>query len=184
MRDRRQARIGTVSGLALLAGATALVAVGGGHHSVFATLLLGLLAVVMSHALIVEIQRQARRMSQIVWYRTDTANTVLLGCWALLAAAITNVSVVSLPVRVLTAALAIGYAAACAYFVVERRRAIAEPHHPIRVPLGEMPGVSLAEASPADRPGVTRPDMGVIQPRAETMANANRNVVSDPAPST
>ncbi|GAA1584543.1 hypothetical protein GCM10009828_005950 [Actinoplanes couchii] len=96
----------------------------------------------MAHALVVEIQRQARRMSQTVWYRTDTANTVLLGCWAILAAAITNVSIVSLQVRALTAILAIGYAAACTYFVVERRRAVAEPFQPSSVPLGEMPGVT------------------------------------------
>jgi hypothetical protein len=125
--DRRQARVGTVSGLALMAGATAMVAVSGGHHSIFAVLLLGLLALVMSHALVVEIQRQARRRSQIVWYRTDTVNTILLGCWALIAVATTTTPLLALPIRIVSALLAAGYTAACIYFVVERRRAVTSP---------------------------------------------------------
>ncbi|SDT73589.1 hypothetical protein SAMN04489716_6716 [Actinoplanes derwentensis] len=132
----------------------------------------------MSHALVVEIQRQARRMSQTVWYRTDTANTVLLGCWAMIAAAITNVSIVSLQVRALTAVLAIGYAAACAYFVVERRRAVAEPFRPSPVPLAEMPGVVLAEI-----PGVTLAEMPAAAPLVESVIEAGREVVPDSAPS-
>ncbi|MEU4156228.1 hypothetical protein [Actinoplanes sp. NPDC026670] len=119
--------MGTVSGLALMAGATAMVAVSGGHHSIFAVLLLGLLALVMSHALVVEIQRQARRRSQIVWYRTDTVNTILLGCWALIAVATTTTPLLALPIRIVSALLAAGYTAACIYFVVERRRAVTSP---------------------------------------------------------
>src|SRR4051812_32892153 len=79
--ERRGARVGTVSGLALLAGGTAVAGVAGGAHSIFATILLGLLALVMGHALLVEIRRQARRRSPR-WARQDTINAVLLGCWA------------------------------------------------------------------------------------------------------
>ncbi|MFC7528978.1 hypothetical protein [Actinoplanes sp. GCM10030250] len=137
MEDRRRARIGTVSGLALLTGATALVAVGGGHHSVFATLLLGLLAAVMAHALVIEIQRQARRRSQVVWVRHDTVNTVLLSSWSLGATAL--VPFASRPVQLLGLLLAVGYAAACAYFVVERRRAVSAPVLPAPSPPAESP---------------------------------------------
>ncbi|GIE32104.1 hypothetical protein Ait01nite_051490 [Actinoplanes italicus] len=129
-----------------MTGATALVAVSGGRHSFFAVLLLGLLAMVMAHALVVEIQRQARRRSQIRWYRTDTINVVLLACWTLIAAVTTTVPFASLPVRAVGALLAVGYSAACAYFVVERRRAVAlasvfrpEPETPVesRDPLAD-----------------------------------------------
>lgn len=110
-----------------MTGATALVAVSGGRqHSIFAVLLLGLLSIVMAHALVVEIQRQARRRSQIRWYRTDTVNTVLLACWTLIGVATTTAPFASLPVRALGVLLAIGYSAACIYFVVERRRAVAD----------------------------------------------------------
>jgi hypothetical protein len=107
-----------------MTGATALVAVSGGHHSIFAVLLLGLLAMVMAHALVVEIQRQARRRSQVRWYRTDTVNTILLACWTLIAAATSTAPFTPLPVRAVGALLAVGYAGACVYFVVERRRAV------------------------------------------------------------
>ncbi|MDI6099064.1 hypothetical protein QLQ12_30515 [Actinoplanes sp. NEAU-A12] len=110
-----------------MVGATALVAVSGGRHSVFAVLLLGLLAMVLTHALVVEIQRQARRRSQTAWYRTDTVNTILLACWALIAAAITMAPFASLQVRGLGGLLAAGYTAASIYFVVERRRAVTSP---------------------------------------------------------
>ncbi|WP_052720473.1 hypothetical protein [Actinoplanes rectilineatus] len=123
MEERRKARVGTVSGLALLTGATALVAVAGGHHSIFATLLLGLLSLGMSHALIVEIQRQARRRTRI-WGRHDTVNTMLLAAWSMAAVALPLLPLVSDAVRLLGAILSAGYAAACAYFVVERRRTI------------------------------------------------------------
>jgi hypothetical protein len=129
-----------------MTGATALVAVSGGRHSFFAVLLLGLLAMVMAHALVVEIQRQTRRRSQIRWYRTDTVNVVLLACWTLIAAATTMAPFASLPVRAVGALLAVGYSAACVYFVVERRRAVAvasevrpEPEAPVesRDPLAD-----------------------------------------------
>src|SRR3982750_2340886 len=80
--ERRAARVGTVSGLALLAGGTAVAAVAGGAHSIFATILLSMLAVGMGHALLTEIQRQARRQSIGGWARQDTVNTVLLASWA------------------------------------------------------------------------------------------------------
>jgi hypothetical protein len=123
-----------------MTGATALVAVSGGQHSIFAVLLLGLLATVMAHALLVEIQRQARRRSQIRWYRTDTANTVLLACWTLIAVATATVPFASVPVRAVGLLLTIGYAAATVYFVVERRRAVAvAPLLPTPSPLPPVP---------------------------------------------
>lgn len=130
MGERRKARVGTVSGLAVMVGATALVAVSGGHRSVFAVLLLGLLAMVLAHALVVEIQRQARRRFQTSWYRTDTVNTILLACWALIAAAITMAPFTSPPVRGVSGLLAVVYTATSIYFVVERRRAITSPFAP------------------------------------------------------
>ncbi|MEV0896926.1 hypothetical protein [Actinoplanes sp. NPDC049802] len=149
--DRRKARVGTVSGLALLTGATALVSVSGSHHSVFATLLMGLLATVMAHALLVEIQRQARRRAQIAWHRTDTVNTVLLGTWALIAAATAWAPAASVPLRVLGSLLAVGYTGACAYFVLERRRAVAAtlPAAPEPLPDSEPESAPVVDSTPS-----------------------------------
>jgi hypothetical protein len=143
--------VGTVSGLALMTGATALVAVSGGHHSIFAVLLMGLLATVMAHALVVEIQRQARRRSQIRWHRTDTVNTVLLACWALTAVATSAAPFAPRPVRALGLLLTVGYAAAAVYFVVERRRAVAVapllPAPPSAAPSAFLPAAPSAAPS-------------------------------------
>jgi hypothetical protein len=122
--ERRAGRIGTVSGLALLAGGTAIAAVAGGAHSIFATILLGMLAVGMGHALLDEIRRQARRRSATGWARHDTANTVLLASWAAGALTATVLTVAPTSVRAVGLALSLGYALSCAYFVVERRRTI------------------------------------------------------------
>jgi hypothetical protein len=122
--ERRSARVGTVSGLALLAGGTAVATVAGGAHSVFATILLGMLATGMGHALLDEIRRQARRRSVRGWATQDTVNTALLAGWAA-GALIGTVLVVAPPsVRAVGLGLALGYALSCAYFVVERRRTI------------------------------------------------------------
>ncbi|MEV4278699.1 hypothetical protein [Actinoplanes xinjiangensis] len=133
-----------------MVGATALVAVSGGHHSVFAVLVLGMLALVMAHALVVEIQRQARRRSQVVWYRTDTVNTILLGCWAFIAA-VTAVTPVAVPqVRAVSALLAAGYTAACLYFVAERRRAVTSPPRPAPAPAPAVDSSDpLADSTPS-----------------------------------
>jgi hypothetical protein len=122
--ERRTARIGTVSGLALLAGATALVAATRGTHSVLAGGLLWLLALGMAHALLDEINRQARRRSAGGWTRPDTVNAVLLACWS--AAALTAAALIPAPAtaRVVSLVLAAGYALSCAYFVVARRRTV------------------------------------------------------------
>jgi peptidoglycan/LPS O-acetylase OafA/YrhL len=125
VRERRKARIGTVSGLALLAGGTAVAAVAGGAHSVFATILLGLLALGMGHALLVEIRRQARRSTPGGWTRADTINAVLLACWAEAALILTILEAGPVPVRVVGGLLAAAYTASCAYFVTQRRRALA-----------------------------------------------------------
>lgn len=122
--ERRSARIGTVSGLALLAGGTAVAAVAGGAHSIFATILLGLLALGMSHSLLVEIRRQARRRSAGGWSRTDTINAVLLASWAEAALVLTILEAGPLSVRAVGVALATAYAGSCGYFVTERRRTI------------------------------------------------------------
>jgi hypothetical protein len=122
--ERRAARIGTVSGLALLGGGTAISAVAGGTRSPFATILLGLLTLGMAHALLDEIGRQARRQVR-AWIPHDTANTVLLGTWSAAALVISLLAVTPATVRVVGLTLSLGYAASCAYFVIERRRTIA-----------------------------------------------------------
>jgi hypothetical protein len=124
--ERRSAPIGTTSGLALLVGGTAAAAVAGGRHSVFATFLLGLLALVLSHSLYVEIRRQAHRRTPGGWSRHDTVNTILLAIWAetaLVATILTGNA--AAPVRTVGLALTLAYAASCGYFVTQRRRAIA-----------------------------------------------------------
>ena len=124
MEERREARIGTVSGLALLTGATAAAAVAGGAHSIFATVLLGLLAVGLGHSLLVEIQRQARRRTSGGWARQDTMNAVLLGAWAELALIATLLGAGPVPVRTVGLVLTLAYGGCCAYFVTTRRRTV------------------------------------------------------------
>jgi hypothetical protein len=145
--ERREARIGTVSGLALLTGGTAVAAVAGGSHSVFATLLLGLLALGMSHSLWVEIRRQAHRRSPGGWARADTVNAVLLGCWAEAALILTIIEAGPAPVRAVGGALTLAYACCCAFFVTERRRTIAA----LSSPEPEAEPVSMPGALPAGR---------------------------------
>src|SRR4051794_24523123 len=107
--ERRSARVGTVSGLALLAGGTAVAAVAGGAHTIFATILLGLLALCMGHALLTEIRRQAHRRSAGGWARADTINTVLLACWAGGALTGTLLAGAPVPLRVVGLLLTLGY---------------------------------------------------------------------------
>ena len=138
MEERRSALIGTVSGLALLAGGTAVAAVAGGAHSIFATILLGLLTLGMAHSLLVEIRRQARRRTPGGWCRADTVNLALLACWAA-AALVLAIEGGPVALRLVGAVLAAGYAASCGYFVTERRRSIAARaaetiEVPVRVP--------------------------------------------------
>jgi hypothetical protein len=123
--ERRAARIGTVSGLALLAGGTALAAAAGPARSAFATVLLGLLAAGMGHALLDEIRRQARRSADC-WTAHDTANTVLLASWAGGALIATALAVTPATVRAVGLTLSLGYAVSCGYFVIERRRSVAD----------------------------------------------------------
>ncbi len=124
MEERRSGRAGTVSGLGLLAGGTAVTAVAG-SHSVFSIGLLGLLTLGLGHSLAVEIRRQAHRRSPDGWSRHDSVNAVLLGVWAEAAMLIAILGTGDAAVQAVGAALAVAYAAACAYFVTERRRAIA-----------------------------------------------------------
>lgn len=131
--ERRSARVGTVSGLALLAGGTAVAAVAGGTHSVFSTVLLGMLAVGMGHALLMEIQRQARRRTLGGWAAQDTINAVLLASWSAGALTATLLVVAPAMVRAVGVLLTLGYALSCVYFVRERRRTITSPAPATRV---------------------------------------------------
>jgi hypothetical protein len=125
MEESRAARVGTVSGLALLAGGTAIAAVAGDTNTVFSTALLGMLAAVIGHALLTEIRRQARRRSLGGWAVQDTANAVLLACLAVGALIATVLAMTPPMARAVGLTLTIGYAVSCVYFVRERRRAIA-----------------------------------------------------------
>jgi hypothetical protein len=140
VKERRSARIGTVSGLSLLAGGTAVAAVAGGAHSIFATILLGLLALGMGHALLDEIRRQTERRIPR-WVRQDWVNAVLLGCWAEASLLATILVADPVPVRGVLAVLTAGYAGACLYFVTLRRRTIAS--------LAVSPGAASTAASGA-----------------------------------
>jgi hypothetical protein len=159
VRERRSARIGTVSGLALLVGGTAVAAVAGGAHSIFATVLLGLLAVGLGHALLDEIGRQARRESPDGWAGHDTINTVLLAVWAVGALIATLLAVHPAVVRAVGLTLSLGYALSCAHFVVERRRTIAPPPpdqtagEPTAPPSIPEPSPPALAARPPDRVG-------------------------------
>lgn len=141
MEERRGARIGTVSGLALLTGSTAVAAAAGGAHSIFATILLGMLAIGMGHALLDEIRRQARRRSRTGWVGRDTANAVLLATWSAGALITTVLAVHPAAVQAVGLVLSLGYALCCGYFVMERRRAVAAS-----APVTSAPG-SRTEAS-------------------------------------
>ncbi|MEV4705663.1 hypothetical protein [Actinoplanes sp. NPDC049316] len=145
MEERRSARVGTVSGLALLTGGTAIAAVAGGAHSVFATVLLGFLALGMGHALLTEIHRQARRRTAR-WTVQDTANATLLAVWSVAALGVALAAVAPPRVRAVGLLLTFGYALSSAYFVTQRRRSISRtPAFPQR-----------SAATPAK--GAARPD--------------------------
>ncbi|BCY04927.1 hypothetical protein [Actinoplanes sp. L3-i22] len=137
--ERREARVGTVSGLALMTGATAMAAVAGGQHSVFATILLALLALGMSHAFTVEIQRQAHRRTGR-WGRHDLINTGLLAGWAAVSLSIAALPFPPPSIRVLSLLLTFSYAAAVVYFIAERHRTIAAPL-PTPAPISESTSV-------------------------------------------
>ncbi len=124
MKERRKARVGTVGGLALLTGGTAVAAVAGDAHSIFASVTLGLLAAGMGHALLDEIRRQATRGPSGGWVVHDTVNAALLGGWAAAALVTTVLYRGPVQLRVVGAALTVGYAAVCGYFVWLRRRAV------------------------------------------------------------
>ena len=148
--ERRSARVGTVSGLALLVGGTAVAAVAGGAHSIFATILLGLLTVGMGHALLEEIRRQAHRVAP-TWAVQDMINAGLLATLAVGAVITAVLPVVDSPVRAVCLLLTLGYALSLSYFIVGRRRVIAE-----------------LSSSPAGRPGAVpdeeHPVPGTAQP--------------------
>jgi hypothetical protein len=122
--ERRKARVGTVGGLALLTGGTAIAAVAGGAHSIFATMTLGLLALGMGHALMDEIRRQATRGPAGGWVVHDTVNALLLGSWAVGALGSAAFYPGSLRLRAVGLCLAVGYTAICAIFVSLRRRTV------------------------------------------------------------
>ncbi|MBM2616852.1 hypothetical protein JIG36_14925 [Actinoplanes sp. LDG1-06] len=172
MRERREGRVGTVSGLALLAGGTAMAAsVGGDHQSLSATLLLGALTLGLGHSLLDEIKRQARRAAAR-WSRSDTTNAVLLGVWAETSLLASILLFHSSATRAVGLVLAVAYAAACGYFVTERRRTVAETTPAVAAP-GRQPTVKPDE-EPGEEPGAghlpTTVDLGVISPPSPTAA--------------
>ena len=129
----------------MLTGATALAAVAGGRHSIFATLLLGLLSLGMTHSLFVEIRRQARRRAR--WSRHDTVNTVVLAFFGEAALLITLVAAGREPVRAVGPILSLVYATACALFVTDRRRAIAADQ-PVTNRSGQSQEAATTEPAP------------------------------------
>jgi hypothetical protein len=97
-----------------------------------------MLAVGMGHALLTELQRQARRRGIGGWATQDTINTVLLASWAGGALTATLLAVAPATVRIVGLLLTFAYAVSCAYFVAERWRTVntddgtpppAEPAH-------------------------------------------------------
>ncbi len=134
MEERRRARVGTVGGLALLTGGTAVAAVTGEVHSVFASVTLGVLAAGMGHALLDEIRRQATRAPAGGWVVQDTVNAALLGGWAVAALVMTVLYPAPVQLRAVVAALTVGYAAVCAYFIWLRRRAVLTASRPATTP--------------------------------------------------
>ncbi len=134
MEERRRARVGTVGGLALLTGGTAVAAVPGDAHSIFASITLGLLAAGMGHALLDELRRQASRGPAAGWVVQDTVNAALLGGWAIAALVTTVIYPGPVQLRAVGAALTVGYAAVCAYFVWLRRRAVRTAARPATTP--------------------------------------------------
>ena len=130
MEERRRARVGTVGGLALLTGGTAVAAVAGDTHSISASITLGVLAAGMGHALLDEIRRQATRGPAGGWVVQDTVNAALLGGWAAIALVTTVLHPGPIQLRAVGAALTVGYAAVCAYFVWLRRRTVLAPGRP------------------------------------------------------
>ena len=115
--------MGTVGGLALLAGGTAIGSVSG-THSLLTTAALGLLAVGMGHALLDETRRQAHRGAAGGWARQDTVNAALLGVWSAGALVVTVLPVTPPLVRAVAGALSMGYAVICGYLVRQRRRVV------------------------------------------------------------
>jgi hypothetical protein len=148
--ERREARVGTVSGLALLTGGTAVAAVAGGAHSVFATILLGLLTLGLGHSLAVEIKRQAGRRSAAGWSRHDSINMVLLGLWSEGAMLMTILWPGSSTLRAVGLTLSLAYAVGWGYFVTERRRAITA----LGLPPAATPAQPPADPEPID-PGIS-----------------------------
>ncbi|GAA2495530.1 hypothetical protein [Winogradskya humida] len=186
MKERRSARVGTVSGLALLAGGTAVAAVAGGAHSVFATVLLGMLAVGMGHALLTELQRQARRRNVDGWAPQDTVNTVLLASWAGGALSATLLAVAPTTVRAVGLLLALGYALSCAYFVAERYRTISDPPDPATTDPATAPTRAPAETTELATPAHPDParNPNVTDPRTDATSSRQHNTTPKPAPVT
>lgn len=182
MEERRSARVGTVSGLALLTGGTAVAAVAGGAHTVFATVLLGLLTLGLGHSVAVEIQRQARRLHG-GWARHDTVNAALLGLWAEAALIMTIIEAGDAFERAVGLALALGYAVGCGYFVNERRRTIrtTQPAPTDQPPAADQssPVTGPSRTSPSS-PAARSPQTSPSSPAASTSpADGSHQVLVD-----
>lgn len=140
-------------------GGTALAAsIGGDHQSLSASLLLGSLALGLSHSLLEEIKRQARRTSA-TWSRSDSINAVVLGAGAE-AVLLASILVLHAPAtRAVGLVLAVAYAAACGYFVTERRRALAD---------AKPAKASTSAATSVEEHFPTTLELGVISPPSPT----------------
>ncbi|XVU25505.1 hypothetical protein ACQPZJ_00085 [Actinoplanes sp. CA-054009] len=125
----------------------------------FATFLLILLTAGLAHSLTVEIRRQARRGFPARWSRSDTVNAVLLGLWAELSLMMAILQTGA--ERYVGLGLAAAYAAACAHFVTERRRA--------------------AKTRPAPATGKTSPAPTMAAPAAPAPTAAPTSVLTSPS---
>ncbi|MEV8506760.1 hypothetical protein AB0368_18380 [Actinoplanes sp. NPDC051475] len=178
MRERRGARVGTVSGLALLTGGTAVAAVTHGASSIFPTIMLGLLAAGLGHALGTEIQRQARR-GTAGWAAADTINAALLTAWTAGAMIMTLLPATPLPVRAVGLLLSFGYALSSAYFITERHRTL------VHASASEKAGAGHHTASTEDSTGHEQSQSAEATKHAPTPPSApdvSMESASAPAP--
>ncbi|MFI7596413.1 hypothetical protein [Actinoplanes sp. NPDC049681] len=178
MRERRGARVGTVSGLALLTGGTAVAAVAHGTSSIFPTIMLGLLTAGLGHALATEIQRQARR-GTTGWAAQDTINTALLTAWTAGALIMTLLPETPLPVRAVGLLLTVGYVLSTAYFVTERRRALVR--HPASPKADVDHHMAAADGSP-DHGQADSPEPAQQAEAPAIHATPATEPVTEPAP--
>ncbi|GAA2578782.1 hypothetical protein GCM10010435_64280 [Winogradskya consettensis] len=139
-----------------------------------------MLAVGMGHALLTELQRQARRRNVDGWAPQDTVNTVLLASWAGGALSATLLAVAPTTVRAVGLLLTLGYALSCAYFVAERYRTISDPSDPATTDSATPPTKAPAETT--DPATTTHPDPARNPNVTDPRADATDSRRHDPTP--